>query len=79
MMVKVIVDWNRKFFFSERFWVEVTNITTDRDGELCYFGVARNDTLVARYDTPIGPFYARHICDFDMDAYIEKHKELLAA
>ncbi len=73
MLVKIIVDWNRKYLIPERFWVEVTNITTDRNGELCYFGVARNDTFVASYDTPVGPFYPRHICDFDMDAFLEKY------
>lgn len=79
MMVKIIVDWQKDYLMSERFWVEVTNITTDRNGEVCYFGVARNDTFVASYDSPIGPFYPRNICDLDLEAFSKTHDLALAA
>ncbi len=74
MMVKIIVDWNKKFLSPERFWVEVTNVAKDRNGELFYFGLARNETFLASYGTPIGPFYPRHICDYDMDSYLNKYQ-----
>lgn len=79
MLVKIIVDWNRRFLTTERFWVEVTNIARDRNGEIFYFGVMRNDTLVGSYDSPIGPFYPQHICDIDVEDFLEKHKLTLAA
>ena len=79
MLVKIIVDWNRRFLTTERFWVEVTNIARDRNGEIFYFGVMRNDTLVGSYDSPIGPFSPQHICDIDVEDFLEKHKLTLAA
>ena len=79
MMVKIIVDWQKDYLMSERFWVEVTNITTDRNGERCYLGIAKNDTFVASYDSPIGPFYPRHICDLDVDTFLKKNNLKLAA
>lgn len=79
MMAKIIVDWEKDYLMSERFWVEVTNISTDRNGERCYFGVMRNDTFVARYDTPIGPFYPRNICDIGVDDFLKNHNLQLAA
>lgn len=78
-LVKIIVDWNQRFLPSERFWIEVTNIAKDRNGEIFYFGVMRNDTLVGSYDSPIGPFYPQHVCDIDVEDFIEKYKLILAA
>ncbi len=79
MMVKIIVDWKKKFLMTERFWVEVTERKKDLNGAICYFGIVKNDTLVASYDTPIGPFYPRHICDLDLDRFLKKHHQPLAA
>ena len=79
MLVKILVDWNRRFLPTERFWIEVTNIATDRNGELFYFGVMRNETLVGSYDSPIGPFYPQHICDIDVEDFVKKHKLNIAA
>lgn len=78
-IVKINVDWQKDYLLSERFWVEVTNVTTDREGEVCYFGVARNDTFVASYDTPIGPFYPRHIGEVDLAAFTNTYELALAA
>lgn len=79
MMVKIIIETRSKYSIPDRIWVEVTNISHDREGQQFYLGVLRNDTLVGSYGSLIGPFYPRNICDFDIDAFIEKHNLKLAA
>lgn len=79
MLIKINVDWNDDFLFFDRFWVEVTNIANDRNGEVFYFGVIRNDTLVGDYGSAIGPIYPQHIYDLDAEDFIKKHKLTLAA
>ncbi len=73
MMVKVIVDWGMEGVPNERFWVEVSSIDVDEVGNKVYFGVLRNDTIIAPWGAMIGPIYAWNICDVDVDEYLKRH------
>ena len=73
MMVKVIVDWRMEGVPNERFWVEVSSIDVDEVGNKVYFGVLRNDTIIAPWGAMIGPIYAWNICDVDVDEYLKRH------
>ncbi|MBU3610914.1 hypothetical protein ICN32_10150 [Polynucleobacter wuianus] len=67
MMAKVIVDWGIEDVPNERFWFEVASTQVDDVGNLAYFGVLRNDTIVAPWGAMMGPIYAWNICDVDAE------------
>jgi hypothetical protein len=73
MIVKVIVDWRMEGVPNERFWVEVSSIDVDEVGTKVYFGVLRNDTIIAPWGAMIGPIYAWNICDIDIEEYLNRH------
>ena len=73
MMAKVIVDWGIEDVPNERFWFEVTSTETDDRGNSAYFGVLRNDTIVAPWGAMIGPIYVWNICDVDVEEYFNRH------
>ena len=73
MMVKVIVDWGMEGLPNERFWVEVSSTDVDEVGNKVYFGVLRNDTMLAPWGAMIGPIYAWNICDIDAQEYLNRN------
>lgn len=72
MMLKVIVEWPLAPLPQERFWVEVTQISKDANGNNIYFGELRNRTLLADYGETIGPIFPKNIADVDLEAFMDK-------
>lgn len=73
IQTKVIVDWGIEDVPNERFWFEVTSTQVDDVGNLAYFGVLRNDTIVAPWGAMMGPIYVWNICDVDVEEFLNRH------
>ncbi|MFZ6755386.1 hypothetical protein ACO0KY_18660 [Undibacterium sp. Dicai25W] len=56
----------------ERFWVEITHVIDDADGNPLFYGVARNNLYGAEWGSKVGPFQSRHICDIEFNTDEQK-------
>jgi hypothetical protein len=61
IFVKISVDWVSMDFMNESFWVEITNVNINSDGEIHMFGTCANNTERVGYGSIVGPIYTRNI------------------
>ena len=63
MLVKFSVDWVSREYMNESFWMEVTNVNVDGNGNVHLFGTCANNTERVSYGSLMGPIYPRNILE----------------
>jgi hypothetical protein len=63
MLVKISVDWVSREYMNESFWMKVTNVNVDGQGDVHLFGTCANNTERVSYGSVMGPIYPRNILE----------------